>query len=184
MRRMLSIVSTVAVLLIVIAMPAQAQVNPSPVNNTIAINFGGSELDAMAASVAYSRRMITAENGVALWGGVNHPVGSLTGAALDGDLNLGGLDWSFSDVSRGFLAPRLRLQMNRLLSFSATFGEVCIVHAEACDGYLYARLTVDVTLPTAWVPVTIRFGREGLIGDGELDGEWLRSIKIGTRVGF
>ena len=173
----LALVTVIMLVLFFPPAPAVAQ------ENIVALELGGSSLDAQAATVGYSRRMWTWD-GVGLFGGVSHPVGSLTGARLDGDLNLSGLDWQFTDVERGLLAPHLRLQVHPLLSFSGTFGGVCVVHAMACDGYAYARVTADVSLPILWVPITVKVGREGLLGDGALNGKWLRSISVGTAVGW
>ena len=195
MRRQLFVLAAViAAVLAIFAAPAAAQTDaPTPLqmaldalipHNVVSLDLGGSALDAQSSAVGYSRRVLLRESGRALYIGVSHPVGSLTGARLDGTLNLKGLDWRFSDVDRGLFAPHVRFQVHPLIALTAQFGGLCVVHADACDGYAYVRATVDIRLPTVWVPVTIRLGREGLVGDGELGGEWLRAISLGTSVGF
>ena len=153
--------------------------------NVVALDLGGSSLDALGSAVGYSRRLWQhAAGDLALYVGVSHPVGSLTGANLDGHLDLSGLDWKFSDVDRGLLAPHIRLQVHPLVAFTAQFGDVCVVHMAACDGYVYARITADVRFPWRYTPFTVRLGREGLLGDGKLDGEWLRALSVGSTVGW
>ena len=183
MKAIVMVVVVALVLVFGVGIKAQEPAAAEPAN-LVGLDFGGSSLDAQSVGFRYARRVWDLDPLGVLYVGVSAPIGSLTGGLLDGNLNLSGLAWKFQDVDRGVIAPTANLRVNRFLSFSGVFGDVCVIHQDACDGYAYLRLTADVSIETGFLPVTIQVGREGLVGDGQLDGRWLRAVSVRSVLGF
>lgn len=134
--------------------------------------------DAQEASVSYSR-LVTSR--VSL--GLTHPAGALFGVDVDGELNVGDLDYEFEGFDRFALQPTVGFHLTSFADIGATFGGVCVLHTRhACDGYVSTQISANVTMP--WAPITFSIGREGLWGDGELGGTWLSRVSVGHTLRF